>query len=273
MRRAFRIALSAWFAIAMTIAQVGLAAAQSSGPAGYASPSAASIDTRGYTANPDKSRALTEYLKQHRLPLVGAQVLEGPGGKRVVVLYGFVATDFGKADARSKAQSFLGNSTLTVENRIMVNPELQMAGRSTNQPSTPAAKRESQSTAAAQAQASNAMPGVQSYVDQQNQDAAAQAGQFSPLQGSIGGVSTMLPLVALLGILGMGMISRGNGFSMGSSPYGSAPYGGSPYGYSPYGNPPYGNPPYGGSPYGGSPYGGGPGYPSNFGPSPYTPFP
>jgi len=267
MRRAFRIVLSAWFAITMTMAQVGFAAAQSSGPAGYPSPSAASIDTRGYTANPDKSRALTEYLKQHRLPLVGAQVLEGPGGKRVVVLYGFVATDFGKADARTKAQSFLGNSTLAVENRIMVNPELQMAGRSTSPPaaSAPAEKAESRSTAEAQAQASNAMPGVQSYVDQQNQDAAAQPGQFSPLQGSIGGVTTMLPLVALLGILGMGMLSRGNGYSMGSSPYGNSPYGNSPYG--------------------GSPYGGGPGYPSTFGPgggagpygpgapSPYTPFP
>ena len=44
------------------------------------------IDTTGYSPDQSESRALTDYLTQHRLPLVGAQVLNGPDGKRAIVL-------------------------------------------------------------------------------------------------------------------------------------------------------------------------------------------
>jgi hypothetical protein len=290
-RRAAQLALSGWFAIAMTMAQACAPAAQAGGTAGYASPtasastggnggtsasyaaahsgaSAAPIDTRGYTANQGESRALTDYLKQHRLPLVGGQVLEQPKtGARVVVLYGFVATDFGKNDARQKAQSFIGDDSVAVDNRITVNPDLLTAGRSAGSPDAQAqADQNAQAQAdkeAQQAQAANSMPGVQSYIDQQNQAAAAQQYQQ---QNQIGGMSTVVPLIALLAILGS-VSSSSSSFSFGGSPgyggYGASPFGGSPYGMSPYS-------PYAGYPtapgYGGSPYGPG-------APSPFTPFP
>ena len=68
---------------------------------------------------------MTNYLRSHRLPLVGAQVLADPSsGQHVVVLYGFVATDFGKSDATTKANAFLHDRTAVIENRVKVDPEI-----------------------------------------------------------------------------------------------------------------------------------------------------
>lgn len=64
------------------------------------------------------------YLKQNRLPLVGAQVTKDSNGARRVVLYGFVATDDGKQDAEAKAIAFLGQPPPTVDDRLVVKPEL-----------------------------------------------------------------------------------------------------------------------------------------------------
>jgi len=68
---------------------------------------------------------LTTYLRKNRLPLVGAQVLSSPDGQKRLVLYGFVASDFGKHDAETKALAHLGGSGFTVENRIAVRPEIE----------------------------------------------------------------------------------------------------------------------------------------------------
>ena len=78
------------------------------------------------TADVDQttSEALTAYLKQHRLPLVGAQVIKDTSGGRRVVLYGFVATDKGKVDAEQKAIGYLGTPVPTVDDRLVVKPEL-----------------------------------------------------------------------------------------------------------------------------------------------------
>src|SRR5215472_14227410 len=38
-----------------------------------------------------QSQALTDYLKTHHLPLVGAQVLSAADGERQVILFGYVA--------------------------------------------------------------------------------------------------------------------------------------------------------------------------------------
>jgi len=70
------------------------------------------------------SQALTAYLKQHRLPLVGAQVIKENSGGRTVLLYGYVATDQGKADAERKAIAYLGNPAPTIDDRLVVKPEL-----------------------------------------------------------------------------------------------------------------------------------------------------
>ena len=66
----------------------------------------ASIGTRAafaqqYTVDRSASDKLTSYLRHHRLPLVGAQVLTAADGGRRLVLYGFVATDFGRKNAES----------------------------------------------------------------------------------------------------------------------------------------------------------------------------
>jgi hypothetical protein len=70
------------------------------------------------------SQALTAYLKQNRLPLVGAQVIKLTGGQQRVVLYGFVATDDGKQDAERKVIAYLGTPVPTIDDRLLVKPEL-----------------------------------------------------------------------------------------------------------------------------------------------------
>jgi hypothetical protein len=252
MRRLLHTALGGWFLIVMTMAQgcagpaqsitgtpgardaisAGVAGGGSSGQYAGAQKSnrtGGPSSTAGYVADPGASTALTDYLKHHRLPLVGAQVMRNPNnGARTVVLYGFVGSDYGKSDAQRQAEDYINDAAVDVDNRIRVNPELLAAGRS---PSPSAAG--SPDMADAQAQANSSMPGVQSYVDQQNQ--AAQVQQYQQ-QNSAASMSSMLPLVALLGILSMASGSGGfsTGPSMGYSPYGNSPSGYSPYGYSPY---------------------------------------
>jgi hypothetical protein len=70
------------------------------------------------------SAKLTKYLHSHRLPMVGAQISDTSSGRHLM-LYGFVATDFGKDDAETKAKAFLHDSTIAVVNNIRVNPQLK----------------------------------------------------------------------------------------------------------------------------------------------------
>ena len=201
------------------------------------------VETKNYVADTSASAALTDHLKQHRLPLVGAQVLRNPNdGSRAVMLYGFVGSDLGKSDAQRQAEDYINDASVEVDNRIRVNPELLTArGSSAATPPDASSHPDAQANASAPA-----MPGVQSYVDQQNQSAQVQQYQQ---QNSMGGsMSSMLPLIALMGLLSMS--NGGGSFSTGP-----------PMGYSPYGYPssPYG---YGGSPY--SPYSG---YPPGMPPS------
>jgi hypothetical protein len=85
---------------------------------------------QSYKVDAADSQSLTTYLRQHRLPLVGAQVLGDTAGNRRIVLYGFVATKFGKKDAAHKALAYIGKGAQAgtpapqVENRIEVRPEI-----------------------------------------------------------------------------------------------------------------------------------------------------
>jgi hypothetical protein len=263
------LSLAFWFALSITLTQASLSAAQTTSPysgfatdesGGYSSASSNShFNTSGYTPEQSDSQALTEYLRQRKLPLVGAQVLRGADRQRMVVLYGFVGSDFGKADAVKKTRLFLRDSTVNVDNRINVRPELLAS----NRPSTatasnpdfeypPAASSTPNSTGASSPDGSSSYPGPESYKAQQ---ANPYVQQFT----------SMMPLIALLGALGMSMAGGSSGFSFGSNPllgsrsYGnpySSPYGsyGSPYSGSPFGGSPFGGSPYGSSPYGNSPY-------------------
>ncbi len=88
------------------------------------------ILAQSYTVAPHASQSLTTYLRQHRLPLVGAQVLKDGGGNRRIVLYGFVATELGRNDAARMAVEYVENRgrteapAPTLENRIEVRPEI-----------------------------------------------------------------------------------------------------------------------------------------------------
>ena len=67
---------------------------------------------------------VTRYLHKHRLPMVGAQITKGASGPQMM-LYGFVATDFGKQDAETKARRSLHDTTMPIVNNIRVNPQLR----------------------------------------------------------------------------------------------------------------------------------------------------
>jgi hypothetical protein len=77
-----------------------------------------------YTVDRAASDELTDYLRNNRLPLVGAQVLKTADGQKRLMLYGFVASNHGKHDAETKALAHLGGSGITVDNRIAVRPEI-----------------------------------------------------------------------------------------------------------------------------------------------------
>ncbi len=226
-------------------APVGAAAGTASGATGGAS---GPVDTAGMIVDKDASLALTAHLKRNRLPLVGAQMLRNPStGQRAVVLYGFVATDRGKSDAQRQAEDYVNDPVVDVQNRVIVNPQLLASGGASGASGANAAAANN----AAAAQAANAMPGVQSYVDQQNQ--AAQIQQYQQQSaGAAANMNSLVPLIALLGMLSAGMAAGGaSGYAVGP-------------GYSPYGYP-GGYPPYSGYPspatpmtpygYGGSPFG------------------
>jgi hypothetical protein len=278
MRRFIQLSFTFWFAISMTLAQVSLSVAQTTST--YAgsdtdeSGSYSGTSGGGYTPEQSESQALTDYLKQRRLPLVGAQVLRGADGRRTVVLYGFVGSDFGKADAVKKTQRFLNDPTVTVDNRINVRPELLASNRPSTASSNPdsvypppaAGSAPDSQAPPPSADSSSSYPGADSYLAQKASPYAQQ-------------LTSMMPLVALLGALGMSMVGGGSSFSFGaspfrspfagnpysspygsygspngSSPFGGLPFGGSPFGASPYGNSPLGNSPYGNAPYGSAPY-------------------
>src|SRR5216683_2803499 len=182
MRRFLQVGMGVWFMIAITWAQACVAPSQAADPYsatnppvqlgsvgnnsgaadppnGYGSASTVGdshIDARSYRADQGESQALTHYLKAHRLPLVGAQVLDGSGGNRAVVLYGFVGTDFGKSDAAAKSQRFLAGQSVLVNTRIKVRPDLLPPG---------GASRSSSSSAGTESEANNSSyPGADSYV-------------------------------------------------------------------------------------------------------------
>jgi hypothetical protein len=79
----------------------------------------------------DQSRVLTDFLKAHGLPLVGASVVP-TGGSRRVILYGFVATEQGKADAEKQVRQLVNDHRVLVVDRVLVQPELLAMDQSTD---------------------------------------------------------------------------------------------------------------------------------------------
>jgi hypothetical protein len=84
----------------------------------------AGVIAQEFTVDSAASEALTNYLRQNRLPLVGAQIGTAAAGARRLVLYGYVATQQGKSDAESKAVAHMGAPQPEVVNRIVIQPEI-----------------------------------------------------------------------------------------------------------------------------------------------------
>jgi len=207
-------------------------------------PSSAGTVAGGIVDSP-QSQGLSDYLKHHQLPLVGAQVVTSASGGRQVILFGFVASDFGKTDAEQKARHYLKDQSVVVDNRIKISPEL--AG----------SKGGSAGSTVNGVPSANAMPSdgtdpyagsgsIQDYQNNQPPDAYAYQSQGQQYQ-QYGGPppSAMTLLIPLL----MGGSFGGSGGGLGGSIGGfGGGFGGSP-GFGSFG----GSPGFGGGGYGGYP--------------------
>ena len=166
----------------------------------------------GGTIDSPQSQGLSDYLKHHSLPLVGAQVVTSPSGGKQVILFGFVASDFGKTDAEQKARHYLKDPSLVVDNRIKISPELAgsrgSSGSTVNGvPSANAMPPDGSDPYAAsgsiQDYQNNEPPGAQAY---QAQGQYQQYQQYNSAPPSM--LTTILPMLL------------GGGMSMGSGGYG-----------------------------------------------------
>jgi hypothetical protein len=187
----------------------------------------------GGTIDASQSQALSDYLKHHQLPLVGGQVVNSTSGGRQVILFGFVASDFGKTDAEQKARNYLKDPTLVVDNRIKVSAELggdaQASGSRPGNAESPTADSNDPYGGAGS---------IQDYENSQQMDPYAYQAQQSQQNGAYSSsASTMMTALQILGVFGSiaggsgGFHSSYGGFSSGYAPsYGN-------YGYPSY--PPY----------------------------------
>ena len=140
-------------------------------------------------------------------------------GHRSVLLYGFVATPFGKRDAESKTRKLLNDPEITVQNHIKIRPELlTMKGPPTSAP--PSGGLSSTEPVP------SGMGGVQAYENQGTQ-ARQQYQQYQQQQQPTSSLMTLLPLAAMIGLGFLG----GGGYVGAYPSYGYGGYGGYGYGY------------------------------------------
>jgi hypothetical protein len=95
-------------------------------PSTTARPRPKSRPQRARSENLELSRNLATFLHNHRLPYVDAHVFEDADSSQVVILSGFVATQFGRNDAIDKARQFLGESAPEPTNQIVVDPTVSL---------------------------------------------------------------------------------------------------------------------------------------------------
>lgn len=167
----------------------------------------------GYTLDQARTDSLTRYLHTHRLPLVGGQVLTGASGNRQVVLWGFVATPFGKKDAVTKSRRFLRDPSIPVDNRIVIRPELLASNR-------PSAK----SSPSSSSYRPPSVGGLKGYEGQYSSSQSQQYQQYQQ-QGAPDALTALLPLLAITGLALMGGMASYGSYG-GPGVYGSyGPYG------------------------------------------------
>ncbi len=177
----------------------------------------------GGTVDQAQSRSLSDYLKAHQLPLVTGQVVTSPAGKQQVILFGYVASEYGKSDAEQKARRFLNDQQVLVDNRITISPDLASGE---NNGSSNGSNQGGHGSNYDPYSASNS---IQAYQQQ---------GQFDPYAAQQQYPSNNFSgLGMLMGLLGGGMTigGGGGGFGGGYGGFGAgpaSPYGG--YGYPAY---------------------------------------
>ncbi len=200
----------------------------------------------GGTIDSPQSQALSDYLKHHSLPLVGAQVVTSPSGGKQVILFGFVASDFGKTDAEQKARRYLKDSSMVVDNRIKISPELagghghgSSGSTATNEPPSNSIPTDGSdpyaSSGSLQDYQNNMPPDAQAYAAQ-----GQQVQQFQQYQQYNSAPPSMLGMLLPLLMGGGGGMTigggSGGGFGGGFGGFGSgyAPSYGGGYGYPSY---------------------------------------
>jgi hypothetical protein len=209
-----------------------------SGNYGSMPPASSAGTVAGGTIDSPQSQALSDYLKHHSLPLVGAQVVTSPSGGKQVILFGFVASDFGKTDAEQKARHYLKDSSLVVDNRIKITPELAGGHGSSGSTANGAPPSNTMPTDGTDPYASsgslqdyqnnNLPPDAQAYAAQGQQ--LQQYQQYNSAPPSV--LTTLIPMLLGGGMtIGGGSGGFGGGFGGFSSGYAPS-YGG--YGYPTY---------------------------------------
>jgi hypothetical protein len=68
--------------------------------------------------------AITEYLKDHGLPGVGAQTVDPWDKTHRVLLYGFVGKARDSSEAEERTREYLDDPAIQVVNRIKIDPQL-----------------------------------------------------------------------------------------------------------------------------------------------------
>jgi hypothetical protein len=208
-------------------------------------PPASSAGTvAGGTIDSPQSQGLSDYLKHHSLPLVGAQVVTSPSGGKQCILFGFVASDFGKTDAEQKARHYLKDSSLVVDNRIKISPEL--AGSAGTSGSTSKGASSGYAMPSDGSDPYGSSGSIQDYQNNMPPDAQAYAAQGQQLQqyqqynsAPPSMLTTIIPLLLGGGMtIGGGSGGFGGGYGGG---YGGG-FGGYGSGYPPPGYGGYGYP-------------------------------
>src|ERR1700721_2709696 len=80
---------------------------------------------QNYVIDQRTSDAITKYLHMSELPMVTAQFSTSPGGKKQLILTGFVATQFGRDDAERIATGYLNDPSVNMVDQILLDPHVE----------------------------------------------------------------------------------------------------------------------------------------------------
>lgn len=78
-----------------------------------------------YVIDQGTSDALTKYLHMSELSMVTAQFSTSAGGRKQLILTGFVATQFGRNDAERIAIGYLNDPSVNLVDQILLDPHVE----------------------------------------------------------------------------------------------------------------------------------------------------